>query len=286
MVDIIVSKDKCIKCGLCAKECGNDVLKWEKGCFPVVENAHFCIECGRCMARCMSDAIRVGTLPADKFFTSAPADIISPNDMELFLTSKRSCRLYENRPVEREVLERLLDIAQAAPTAMNTLEKTFIVIQDPKKIDGIRKTILKQAKKTFSMVCLFSGRLGSLIFPKETVEAFKHMKIDFQLLLDHAANGDDSLFHGAPCLVLFTGIGMDANGKDNALAAMHYFMLQAETIGLGTCINGFCSTSSKVLAKLIDVPRFYKIFGVITLGYSASRFAKTICRKAPKAQWL
>ncbi len=86
--------------------------------------------------------------------------------------------------------------------------------------------------------------------------------------------------------MLFTGIGIDSNGKDNALAAMHYFMMQAETMGLGTCINGFSSTLPKILAKLIDVPRFYKIFGVITLGYSASRFPKTIYRKAAEVQWL
>ena len=286
MIDIIITDEKCTKCGLCAKECGNDVLTWEQESVPIVENTHYCIQCGRCMAKCMPNAIQVGTLPVEKFYSSAAEDLINPDDLELFLRSKRSCRTYKDKVVEKDVLEKLLDIAQTAPTAMNTLEKTFIVVQDPQKMKEIRKAILRQSKKTFAMVRLFSGRLGSLIFPKETVAAFKHIAIDFQLLLDHAASGDDFLFHGAPCLVLFTGIGMDANGKDNALAAMHYFMLQAETMGLGTCINGFASTSSRVLAKLIDVPRFYKIFGVITLGYSASGFPKTIYRKKAEIQWL
>lgn len=286
MIDIIITDEKCIKCGLCAKECGNDVLIWEQESVPIVDNAHYCIQCGRCMAKCMSNAIQVGTLPVEKFYSSAAEDLIKSDDLELFLRSKRSCRTYKDKVVENKVLEKLLDIAQAAPTAMNTLEKTFIVVQDPQKIDEIRKAVLKQAKKIYGLVRLFSGRLGSLIFPKETVAAFKHTAIDFRLLLDHADSGDDSLFHGAPCLVLFTGIGMDANGKDNALAALHYFMMQAETMGLGTCINGFASTSSKILAKIIDVPRFYKIFGVITLGYLASRFPKTIYRKAAEVQWL
>ncbi len=99
MIDIIITDEKCTKCGLCATECGYDVLTWEQESVPNVENAHYCIQCGRCMAKCMSNAIRVGTLANEKFYSSAAEDLINSDDLELFLRSKRSCRSYKDKLV-------------------------------------------------------------------------------------------------------------------------------------------------------------------------------------------
>jgi hypothetical protein len=36
---------------------------------------------------------------------------------------------------------------------------------------------------------------------------------------------------------------MDLSGRDHALGAQHYLMLYAETLGLGTCINGYAQSA-------------------------------------------
>ena len=46
---------------------------------------------------------------------------------------RRSIRAYEERPVEREKIEKLLECARLAPSAKNRQEWRFIVVTDPEK---------------------------------------------------------------------------------------------------------------------------------------------------------
>ncbi len=286
MTDIKINNETCSKCGACVKECCNNVLSISKGDFPVVEKPHMCIECGRCMARCSSGAIQVGTLPEEKFVKSASPELISSKNMELFLKSKRSCRSYSDITVEKEDLETLLEVAQIAPTAMNSQEKGFVVIRNEEKIDDIRKAVLKESVKIYRLMRILSSAPFKYLFPRDTAAFFLRAKNDYKSLLESADKGIDHLFYNAPVLVFFTGIAMDSMGKDNALYAMNYFMFQAETMGLGTCINGFSSLWPKILAKFTDLPDLHKVYGVVTLGYKKEHFLKTISRNKPEVNWI
>jgi nitroreductase len=46
------------------------------------------------------------------------------------LQSRRSIRSYESRPVERKIIEEIIDCARLAPTAMNDQPWDFIVLTD------------------------------------------------------------------------------------------------------------------------------------------------------------
>jgi nitroreductase len=52
--------------------------------------------------------------------------------MELFETIKKrySCRAYQNRPVESEKLDKILDAARLAPSARNFQDWRFVVVTD------------------------------------------------------------------------------------------------------------------------------------------------------------
>jgi len=82
------------------------------------------------------------------------------------------------------------------------------------------------------------------------------------------------------------GIGMDALGKDNALAAQHYLLLQAEAMGLGSCIMGYAQAAPKIVARHLDVPRFFTTYGVVALGHPALRFRRPALRKAADVRWV
>ena len=80
-------------------------------------------------------------------------------------------------------------------------------------------------------------------------------------------------------LIFFTGISMDPSGRDRALGAQHYLMLYAETLGLGTCINGYAQSAPKVLTKHLNVPKAHTIYGAIKLGYRRYTYRKRVHRK-------
>ncbi len=108
----------------------------------------------------------------------------------------------------------------------------------------------------------------------------------FRITRTKAKRGEDSIFHNAPCLVFIYGIGRDPLGKDNCLSAQQYLMSQAQAMGLGTCIIGYAQTAPKVLAKHLDVPKFYKIYGAITLGYPQVSYHRTTVRNTPEVSWV
>ena len=49
------------------------------------------------------------------------------------IKSRRSIRNYQDRPLERELLMRVLEAGRLAPSARNLQEWKFIVVSDPKK---------------------------------------------------------------------------------------------------------------------------------------------------------
>lgn len=270
--------EKCTACGLCAEVCSLDVIvRNENGC-PTIDRAAYCLACGHCVAICPQNALSIRDITCDEF-ASAHASAISPSDMETFLLTKRSCREFEDRPVEKSVLENLIDVARMAPTAINCQERAFIVVTNTAKIAELRETLTKHTRSLLKMVKLAASRPATLFLSSESQEHMRHIQADFEVALRHMDDGDDYIFHNAPCLIFFTGIAMDPSGRDHALGAQHYLMLYAETMGLGTCINGYAQVAPKVLAKHLNVPKAHTIYGVTMLGYRKYTYRKHVYRQ-------
>jgi nitroreductase len=199
--------------------------------------------------------------------------------MEAFLLTKRSCREFKDQPVEKSVIEDLIDVARMAPTSINCQERAFIVITDAGKIAELREALIKHMRSLLKMVKLAASKPAALFLSPESQEHMRHLQADFEVALRHMDNGGDYIFHNAPCLIFFAGITMDPSGRDHALGAQHYLMLYAETLGLGTCINGYAQSAPKVLAKYLNVPKAYTIYGAIMLGYRKHTYRKRVHRK-------
>lgn len=282
-----IDKSKCRYCGLCSNECLNRVFSWDNNENPPkVVNQDYCIQCGRCMAVCSDDAVSVKGIDLGKMKKAENGDLIKKEDLKLLLESKRSWRNYENRPLKREDLHELLDVAQIAPTAMNSQDKSFIVIEDREKILQIREAIIKKSRKFYTLAHVLSNTLLKYLLPREARNFFNRLRVDYEALLESHDNGVDHLFYNAPAIIIFTGVAKDILGKDNALYAMSNFMVMAESMGIGTCINGFTSVNPKALAKIVDIPKHHKVFGVLTAGYKKGKFNKTIYRKPPVVSYI
>ncbi len=55
--------------------------------------------------------------------------------------ARRSIRRYQDKPVEKEKFELLLQAAMAAPSAMNFKPWEFVVVTDPIRLDEIRNAL-------------------------------------------------------------------------------------------------------------------------------------------------
>jgi nitroreductase len=59
---------------------------------------------------------------------------VTPAMMDGFLMSRRSVREFKDRPIAKETLEALLDVARRAPTASNSQKLHWIVVNDGAKV--------------------------------------------------------------------------------------------------------------------------------------------------------
>lgn len=274
----ILDEEACVSCGLCAGVCGLDVIRRDDDGRPAIQGDARCNVCGHCVAICPQGALSFADIPAGEFAPTEAAPL-SPSEMRNFLLTKRSCREFLKRPVEAAVIDDLIEVARTAPTAINCQERAFIVVTDPAKIAELRAFLADHIRSTRKLVKLASSKPAALFLDPDTVRYMETLHADFEVALRHTEDGDDYFFHDAPCLIFFTGIGMDPAGKDHALGALHYLMLYAETLGLGTCINGYAQSAPKLLAKRLDVPKFHTIYGALMVGYRKHAYRRTVYRK-------
>ena len=134
---LAVDPDKCNFCGLCAMECPAAIIVI-KGpeALPFMPRGgeKFCINCGHCVAVCPPGAISLETMkPAD--CTTVSNELLpTPEQVEHFLKSRRSVRVFKKEPVPRTILAKLIDIARYAPSGRNAQPVQWLVVENPNEV--------------------------------------------------------------------------------------------------------------------------------------------------------
>src|ERR1039457_4098367 len=119
MSQISVDTRLCKQDGACVEVCPSRNLALDEQGFPEEVKESRCILCGHCVAVCPTNALTHNGLP-DEPFLPAPKRSPAPDLIDGFLMSRRSVRTFRKRPVDRETLEAILDVARRAPTATNS----------------------------------------------------------------------------------------------------------------------------------------------------------------------
>ena len=104
---LLVDPDRCRGDGLCVAVCPKQVLEIaDKRARAVESRVRHCLACGQCMAVCMHDAIEVQALSRGDFPPLRPHGFPA-EDFEAFLASRRSVRAFKDKPVHRELIDRI-----------------------------------------------------------------------------------------------------------------------------------------------------------------------------------
>jgi nitroreductase len=156
-------------------------------------------------------------------------------DFQELVRQRQSVRKYQNKPVEKEKIEKLIEAVHLAPSACNSQPWKLIIVDEP-ELKG------EVAKATFNK---------AISFNKFAEEA----PVIAVLVIEKAKP------------VAQIG-GLIKNREypeyDIGIAASH-FCLQATELGLGTCMMGWFD--QKKIQQLLNIPKKRTIGLVITLGY-------------------
>jgi nitroreductase len=188
----------------------------------------------------------------------------SSNLMELdqTISVRRSIRQYQDRPVPREIVNKILKAGVWAPSGMNMQPWHFVIIQN-------RDIINRLSQKTKQV--LLQGP-----WPESMKDVFKSDK--------------DVIFYNAPLLILICVPRNEdfktVNFIDCGLATENMF-LTAYQEGLGSCFIGFAnflSVEPQVLEE-IGVPKDHELVAPLIFGYPAEKPIKNP-REAKILKWL
>jgi nitroreductase len=100
------------------------------------------------------------------------------------IKKRYSCRAYQEKPIEQETLDSILEAARLAPSAMNTQDWRFVVVTD----DEIRRQVAEQTnrpevfRKAGAIIAACSNsdhimRCGQAIGPIDVAIALEHIAL-------------------------------------------------------------------------------------------------------------
>jgi nitroreductase len=200
------------------------------------------------------------------------------------MASRRSCRHFTDRPVERAVLEDLMKIGITAPSGTNSQAWTFTLL--PKR----------QAVVAFAgRVASFFGRLNTTaektllrvflrLVGKGELDAYYrgyYRKVK-EALAEWYGSGKDQLFHGSTAAILIGSKPGASCPAEDALLATQNILLGAHSMGLGSCLIGYAVAAMKKdpsIQRSLGIPAEEEIHAVIALGYPDEVYQRVAGRK-------
>ncbi|MCX5852754.1 MAG: nitroreductase family protein [Deltaproteobacteria bacterium] len=312
-------EDKCKHCKACFLACPTTCIQWnEKKKIPYptgLEKMELaCLSCNNCEAVCPTGAIRArgeyrvlkgryrttddrskemyfptpfGKKDLERSFTEIEKEL---TEVERVIYRRRSIRIFQDKPVPRELVERIIEAAQWAPSAGNCQPWKFVVIVDKKKIEELDR---KCAKVLYGIAGLYQGSSWwrSILVPLVSYLMVNKMDQRPIAAIEKVKRSDGIICFGAPVVI---HVLMDVRGigdpiLDTALACQN-LVLAAHSLGLGTLYIGLIKNGLKYLPKRVSkelgITYPYAIVTSICIGYAKGKLDNPVARNKCPVEWI
>jgi nitroreductase/NAD-dependent dihydropyrimidine dehydrogenase PreA subunit len=317
-----IDRSACDKCGKCARICSNSrVIAMGQDGYPSFERETKCIHCGHCLAICPSGAIsfRFEGGDASGDYIAGVGDLGSgadsgaggPEFLLRTLHASRSCRFFEDKAVEKEKLERILETMVRSPSAGNEQNRNFYVFDSKLKVDALESETAASyralnskaaspfmmnlvasafARKDFGKTWMRSRALADL--PRERrKEEYVRMLAE---LAERSASGGMSYYNGATAAILVASrtnapAFHESFYKADAEIAVTYGALAAAALGLASCRMGLSEMAfgrDRAMREKFGIAQNERVDGILALGYSRLEWKRLPPRGPVSVTWM
>jgi nitroreductase/NAD-dependent dihydropyrimidine dehydrogenase PreA subunit len=267
---IKVDTERCISCGSCIRACPGGLITKDEFPVPIADAWDLCIDCGHCVAICPAEAMYQRSMgPRD----CEPIDIhLVPrwDRVSQFMKTRRSIRGYINKPIEKEKILQLLDIARYAPNGANRQVICWLVINDPAEVHRIAGMTIDWMKSV-----------------KDTNAAL-YQEAKLELFVEPWEAGKDRISRGAPCIIMAYAPKDERTAPPSAMIAIAHIQLAAPSLGLGTTFTGSINTAGQSYSPLIEamkLPEGHMPYGTFVIGYPTEKYQRIPLRKPVDVTW-
>ena len=292
-----INQELCNACGICGHVCPRHIpetINQENKKITMIssERIALCMECGHCVAVCPKHAIKVEGLNEEKFVSVKELDI-DDNQLLSLLKQRRSIRRYKDKPVPREITNRIIDATHSSPTGTGRRTTGVIIIDNPKTLatfselvyqvyEGLEKNLKNPIARFF-----IKRRVGQQTF-NYTLKSFVMPGMHWYIRWYRAGKSNEIL-RDCPALMLFHSPVNEPMGAGNCLTSAFYAIMMAQVMKIGTCFNDLippaCNRSSKI-RNLLGLPDDREVYASITMGYSKYQFKRIPPRELAEVRYL
>jgi len=281
----------CTVCGRCVEVCPSFCIRRENGKPVIVSDGKFgCLACGHCMAMCPSGAVRVtgrGMTGNDVFPLPPPAARATPDALEGLLQARRSTRHYEDKPVERAIINRLLAMSSTAPMGFPPSPVGVVVVNGKERVQELAKDLAAAFRKWLFLGTPVGSVILRLMMDKRSVAMMRDFVLPVaKTIIEARKTNRDLLFYDAPCVILFHYPMKDT--VDSTIACS-FATMAAETLGLGSCMIGTVPPAlqgDRTLKKKWGIPEKNFPSIAMTLGYPSVKFRNGIRRRFKSVEYV
>ncbi|MFX0122716.1 MAG: nitroreductase family protein [Candidatus Hodarchaeota archaeon] len=274
MIEII--PELCIKCGYCVKTCPSNLFKMDQDIVRV-EFQDYCILCGHCIAICPEDAIRHDKLDYTQF-REIPTIPINPQDQYTLFQTRRSIRNFKDKAVARDLIEQLIFEARYAPTASNSQNVEYLILQN----QAIHPFVENVRNFYADVLKIFESSKSEDPTTLRRIRKWNHWLIE-------SKKGIDAIFYDPSVIIIVYTPKDDSMASLNVGFAVAYLMLASHVNGLGTVNIGYAVEAirrrPKIAEELGISTEKYGVFAVLSMGYPAYKYFKIPIRNPPTITW-
>ncbi len=275
-----IDYSRCTDCGICAAECVHHQRKHPRS---HVDHAYeFCDGCLHCYGICPNNAISInGKTPINH------QDNFEPDKLISLFKNRRSYRRFTREPVADADLKVLLEAAGYIPSGGNDHRFQITVLTS----DTIRTKLLSAIHDYYQQIRKILKNPAAKLLGKwmgdPKVRATLRDPANLKKIL-HAIElidgEDDVVFYNAPAVLFFHTDRIMPTAHEDCILSAYNVVLQAETLGLGTCFVSLSQqavTNDQKCKKILSLPPSHYVYAVLVLGYPQRKYQRPVFR-APK----
>jgi nitroreductase/NAD-dependent dihydropyrimidine dehydrogenase PreA subunit len=279
----------CKKCHLCAEICPAGIIRADEEARFLADRIPMCIRCGQCMAACPTRSINIAGLSYERDFFELPQRKESWQEAFYDLvSSRRSIRNFQDRPVPRELLEKIVQAITFAPPGFTPLTVELTVVNNR---ELIRRAVPLMADMYNSLLKMQTNPVARAILKWKVGEDTYQVLNTHVLPLMKArmpglkAGTEDTIARGAPTMILFHA----PVRNEDIFIALAYGLLAAHSLGLGACGIGLIPPAinrNPELRKMFKVPESNLVLASMVLGYPKYKYSRGILRIPAGLTWI
>ena len=184
------------------------------------------------------------------------------NETLTVIYNRRSTRLFRDEQIKKEDLDAIVAAGLCAPSANNSQNWHFTVIQNKTMIAKVNAWVVDEISQ--------SGTAN---------------------LQEAIGKGATNIFRNAPTVIVVSSDKKDSFGVINCAAATENMLLAAESLGIGSCWIGMVailafSSSASFYARQLEAPEGYVPHIGITLGYKLPDVSLSPSRKGNLVSYI